>query len=434
MKTRVLIIGAGPTGMGAAVRLGELGEDYLMVDAAEQVGGMAAAVTDSDGYTWDLGGHGLHSRSPYFDQAVHVSGIELTPVMRNGWVWQHGELARAPIQQHLTELPTDRHPSAPAANLAEYYRNHFGQQLYDRFFAPYTFKMWATPLEQIDHHWTSLCNSSWDYDAPAVSLASDAPARTEWFPYPVGGTGALWNAIYTKLLDPSRVLLGRRVADVNLARHIALLDSGQRIEYEHCVSTAPITTAMRWTGHYRLRKELVASQIYAVGLGFRGDPPPALADKTWLHSPDEQVPWYRATMLSNYDEGNAGQDRWNVLCEVSSSRHRPVSLDEAVQGTVFSMQGLGADLGRLETIWHRTIPMGYPVPTLGRDDILHRIDTTLLRHNMHSRGRFGGWRYESCDQDYAFTQGREAVDNALYGTPEDTYWHPECLASSVGHR
>jgi len=22
-------------------------------------------------------------------------------------------------------------------------------------------------------------------------------------------------------------------------------------------------------------------------------------------------------------------------------------------------------------------------------------------------------------------QGREAVDNALYGTPEDVYWHPE---------
>ena len=41
------------------------------------------------------------------------------------------------------------------------------------------------------------------------------------------------------------------------------------------------------------------------------------------------------------------------------------------------------------------------------------------------RGRFGGWRYESSNQDYGYLQGREAVDNALSGTPEDVYWHPD---------
>ncbi|MFI2841050.1 NAD(P)-binding protein [Mycolicibacterium sp. PDY-3] len=47
-----LIIGAGSTGIGAAVRLTELGIDHLVVDAGPQVGGMSASVTDDAGFTW----------------------------------------------------------------------------------------------------------------------------------------------------------------------------------------------------------------------------------------------------------------------------------------------------------------------------------------------------------------------------------------------
>jgi hypothetical protein len=130
-------------------------------------------------------------------------------------------------------------------------------------------------------------------------------------------------------------------------------------------------------------------------------------------------------MLSNYDPGNAGPGRWNVLCEVSTSASRPVTVDQAVTGTLSSMRELGASLRHAETVWHRTLPMGYPVPTIGRDVVLRKANETLLADGIYTRGRFGGWRYESCNQDYSFMQGREAVDNALFGSAEDVYWHPE---------
>lgn len=69
--------------------------------------------------------------------------------------------------------------------------------------------------------------------------------------------------------------------------------------------------------------------------------------------------------------------------------------------------------------------MSHPVPTLGRDEIPRHFDELLRRHGMYSRGRFGGWRYESCHQDYSYVQGAQAVDNALTGMPEDVFWHPE---------
>lgn len=423
-----LVIGAGPTGMGAAVRLDQLGQDYLVVDAADRVGGMAASSTDKYGFTWDFGGHVLHSHFVDFDKAIAATGVDMNSVRRNGWVWMNGRFVRTPLQQNLDALPADIDPQATSANLAEYYRHQFGRALCQAFFYPYTFKMWATPLDQIGHSWTSLRSGSGDRNVPPLGLARDFVPTHDSFPYPAdGGTGALWRAMAERLTDKRRILLSRRVVDIDANRHTALLADGRRVRFERCISSAPIGVAMRWIGldTPRPARPLVASKVHVIGLGFRGNPPPELADKTWLYCPDPPVPWYRATLLSNYAVANAGAGRWNILFEVSTSPHQPWGIAAAIRATLGSVERLGGDLATLVTVWHRTVPMGYPVPTVDRDDVIRRADDELLRRNIHSRGRFGGWRYESCNQDYSFVQGTQAVDNELRGDPEDAYWHPE---------
>src|SRR6204780_5836181 len=106
---------------------------------------------------------------------------------------------------------------------------------------------------------------------------------------------------------------------------------------------------MRRCGQENLTGVLWTSTLHAVGLGYRGEPPAALADKTWLYCPDRGVPWYRATMLSNYDAGNAGQGRWNILCEVPSFDTEPTTADEAIRGTASSLEPPGADTALIES-------------------------------------------------------------------------------------
>lgn len=51
-----LVIGAGPTGLGAVARLEQHNADHLVVEASDRVGGAAASITDERGFAWSVAG------------------------------------------------------------------------------------------------------------------------------------------------------------------------------------------------------------------------------------------------------------------------------------------------------------------------------------------------------------------------------------------
>ncbi|MDP9005894.1 MAG: NAD(P)-binding protein, partial [Actinomycetota bacterium] len=70
-EPRIVIIGAGPTGLGAGYRLQELGyDDWVILEANDYVGGLATSFTDDAGFTYDIGGHVMFSHYPYYDELV----------------------------------------------------------------------------------------------------------------------------------------------------------------------------------------------------------------------------------------------------------------------------------------------------------------------------------------------------------------------------
>src|SRR4051794_41607930 len=85
---RIVIIGAGPTGLGAGYRLQELGhDDWVILEANDYVGGLATSFTDDKGFTYDIGGHGVvrHYQDYQAPVAKHIGG-DLTAVGRAGAV------------------------------------------------------------------------------------------------------------------------------------------------------------------------------------------------------------------------------------------------------------------------------------------------------------------------------------------------------------
>src|SRR3954465_5174244 len=152
---RPLIIGAGPTGLGAAHRLHELGfDDYIVLESSDHVGGLATSFTDEAGFTFDIGGHGMFSHYDYYDDLVdRLMGGEYTELEREAWVWTEERFIPYPFQNNIKDLERapvlervmglvecQREPAPPAANFAEFMEQTFGAGITKHFMQPYNFK------------------------------------------------------------------------------------------------------------------------------------------------------------------------------------------------------------------------------------------------------------------------------------------------------
>ncbi|MFP5260233.1 MAG: protoporphyrinogen/coproporphyrinogen oxidase, partial [Acidobacteriota bacterium] len=173
MHVKYLIIGAGPTGLGAANRLAELGEsDFLILERQPYVGGLSASFTDQAGYTWDVGGHVVFSHYPAFDRLLaEVLGEDVLRHQRESWIRVAGTFVPYPFQNNIRRLPPDLvwecvegllhagrdaaagvHPKPPA-HFREWIDRVFGPGIARLFMLPYNFKVWAHPAETMSHRW-----------------------------------------------------------------------------------------------------------------------------------------------------------------------------------------------------------------------------------------------------------------------------------------
>src|SRR5215213_5742142 len=65
-----VVIGGGPAGLTAGYLLTQAGRDVVVLEAEDQVGGLAKTV-EVDGYRFDLGGHRFFTKSTEVDTLWH---------------------------------------------------------------------------------------------------------------------------------------------------------------------------------------------------------------------------------------------------------------------------------------------------------------------------------------------------------------------------
>ena len=170
-----------------------------------------------------------------------------------------------------------------------------------------------------------------------------------------------------------------------------------------------------------------------------------------LYFPEDDCPFYRATIFSNYSPNNQpdaskklptihlasgesaksskaeGGPYWSIMLEVSESSMKPVDNDnllkECIQGLVNTEMLKPSD--EIVSTYHRRFDHGYPTPTLEREGALKQILPKLEAMDIYSRGRFGSWRYEVGNQDHSFMLGVEAADHIINGATELTLNYPD---------
>lgn len=270
-----------------------------------------------------------------------------------------------------------------------------------------------------------------------------------------GGTGNIWIQV-AKTLPKEKTRFGShgQVESVDANAKTITLKNGQRIKYEKLISTMAVDALTEKMGDKELAtlsKGLFYSSTHVIGVGVRGERPERIGDKCWLYFPEDNAPFYRATVFSNYSPNNQPQASkklptqqlangekpkstaaqegpyWSIMLEVSESSMKPVNtpnlLQDCIKGLVATEMLQPTD--EIVSTYHRRFDHGYPTPTLEREGVLKKLLPALEAKGIWSRGRFGSWRYEVGNQDHSFMLGVEAADHIVNGATELTLNYPD---------
>ncbi|KAF2877912.1 UDP-galactopyranose mutase-like protein [Massariosphaeria phaeospora] len=480
----VLVIGAGPTGLGAAKRLHQLdGPSWLIVDSNEIPGGLASTDATPEGFLYDVGGHVIFSHYKYFDDCIDEAlpnDDDWFTHQRISYVRCKGNWVPYPFQNNISMLDKDdqakcidgmidaamesRVSQAKPKDFDEWIVRAMGTGIADLFMRPYNFKVWAVPTTKMQCAWLGERVANPDLKKVINNVINNKTAGN-WGPnatfrFPArDGTGGIWIAV-AKTLPSSKTRFGEHgtVDKVDADGKRVIMKDGTVINYKKLVSTMAVDSLVEKMGNKELvdlSKGLFYSSTHVIGVGIRGERPERIGDKCWLYFPEDDCPFYRATIFSNYSPYNSPQKDeklptlqlangskpsssepkegpyWSIMLEVSESSMKPVDeknmLRDSIQGLVNTEMMKPED--EVVCTYHRRYDHGYPTPSLEREGVLTKLLPALLDKGIWSRGRFGSWRYEVGNQDHSFMLGVEAVDNIVNGAVELTLNYPDFVNS-----
>lgn len=446
-KFSKIIIGSGPTGLGAGYFLKENGhDDFIILEKENFCGGLATSFIDPQGFTWDIGGHVQFSHYSYFDKVMYqaIPKTEWLQHERSSWVWIYDRFVPYPFQNNIHRLPTEIKNECllglknltlnikNAKNFEDWIYSSFGEGIAKHFMLPYNFKVWAYSPCKLNKEWVGERVAPIDISRieENIKLNRDdiswGPNNTFQFPLE-GGTGAIWKSV-ANLVGKEKIKLNVKINFIDTQKKIIDTDQGQYF-YHDLLSTIPITELIKLCKIKTNSKEesLLFSSSHIVGIGIKGKINEQLKNKCWMYFPENNCPFYRVTVFSNYSPFNVPDASiyYSLMTETSSSQDKNIDINDLVNEVISGLLNTRlinkSDLKNIVSTWKYSAKYGYPTPSLARNSILQKIIPSLEQKNIYSRGRFGGWKYEVSNQDHTFMQGVEWADYILNKTQETTY-------------
>ena len=320
---KILIVGAGPTGLAAGYRLRELGyTNFSLLEGRYKVGGLASSERSPNGFIYDIGGHVLFSHYEYFDRlfdrlmgdeyqellrrvvGVDVRSLPAVPVSEQHRVSAQGSRAGVPARAHRGAEAADRQDAVRELRGADSrrVRRWHREALHD-----------AVQLQGVG---TPAADDEQGVDRRARRHPADRAGAWQrgagsrrrvlgpnaTFKYPrYGGTGELFERMRPFVEEQLRS--ARRSWRWMSSASEVLLADGHREPFNILLSTMPLDMLVACPcDRPGLRAHAVRapSAFGVVHSSAWGSSNRRRRTKCWMYFPEDNCPFYRVTYLSNY--------------------------------------------------------------------------------------------------------------------------------------
>ncbi len=448
----LVIIGAGPAGLAAAYESVQQGISTVVLEKADQVGGLARTELHK-GYRFDIGGHRFFTKVEDIQKLWEAMlGEDFVAVSRLSRIYYQGQFFKYPMEfvdtlskLGLAEssrimfsyLKAKVRPSPQEDTLDQWVTNRFGQRLYEMFFRTYTEKVWGVPCSQIQADWAAQRIAGLSLRTVVTNTllgTSGTRSLINEFHYPILGPGMMWQRFREEVESRGgQVRTGSQVIRVehDAGRITALLTvqggKTSRIQANHLISSMPLAELI--TSLSPTPPEEVVQAAH--GLHYRDFVVVALIAEqakqfpdqwVYIQSPDVQVG--RVQNFGNWSAAMVPDGRTTSLgMEYFCSEGDEIwqkSDEELVALAKRELVDLG--LARMADIKDGVVvrqPKAYPVY-----DEAYRANLSTIRgfletlDNLQTIGRNGMHRYNN--MDHSMLTGMLAVRNLL-GKDQDLW-------------
>lgn len=264
---KVIIIGAGPAGLTAALELLRKGKnkyDVTVLEESDMLGGISRTVNIS-GNRMDIGGHRFFSKSkevndwwqsllpmqsePSFDDKLlkrqaHLEESGVNPETNDRVMLYRRRISRIYYLNKFFDYPISMkmqtiinlgiiktagagfsylHSAVfkkPEDNLENFYINRFGKKLYSMFFEDYTEKLWGRHPSEISADWGAQRVKGLSIKEVLKSIFSKDESKEtsliEEFKYPKFGPGELWESAADEVVRlGGKIIKNAKVTNIN---------------------------------------------------------------------------------------------------------------------------------------------------------------------------------------------------------------------------
>lgn len=385
VKSKYLILGAGPSGLAFANRLLANGEqDFIVLEKNNTAGGLCRS-EDADGRPLDIGGgHFLDVRNPRVtdfvfsflpqnewdiyerDSQIDMGDFSIgSPIEAN--IWQMPEHVQKDYLSAIADAGCNKNEPVPA-KFTDWIFWKLGSKIANDYMLPYNRKMFGDNLDLLGTYWLEkLPNVS--YEETLLSCQNKKPYGTQpghaRFYYPKEyGYGEIFLRMAAALGD--KIKYNEPALTLDIHNRIV----NDTYQAENIICTIPWTDFKSITGLCDDDNATIKSLLHtSVVIDYN----PEMLDTSahWIYYPDPKLHYHRILVRHNFCPNSKGY--WT---ETNSTRFDA------------SCSAVGQ---------YYITDYAYPLNTIGKNERMATLISNLKKDNIFALGRWGEWQHYNSD-------------------------------------
>jgi len=427
---KIIIIGAGLTGLSAAYHLEQSGyTNFKIYEKESSPGGLCRSV-QQDGFTFDYTGHLLHISDPDFEKVInlYINKNNLNSIQRRSFIYSYDTYTHYPFQTNLFGLPTQviencilefikRPKKLTSKSFYSWVLYKFGQGFAKNFFIPYQTKIFDYDIRKLSASWTGRF-------VPATSLEKiingalapqiQAIGYNSSFFYPKIGGIYNWVEKFGNQVK-TKIETNHAVKHIDFKNKLVYFENGNFEKYNYLINTMPLNNLIKMSlepSNQNLKAsghKLVCNSVINFNLGINR---PNLSDKHWIYFPEKKYPFYRLGFYHNFSQHVTPPNCSSVYGEFAYVNKTKTQIHALLNNSLSATKKL-LNFTDQEILTQKIINIShaYVIYNFWREKNLAKIHKVLNTNAVYSCGRYGEWKYSSMQE--AFLDGKKVASNIL---------------------